>query len=209
MKWPEHMEHPLVHSTLAPMIRVWQELSKPVGAGVVILAGVFQEFVADIFTPLAFMVLVSGLTDTLYGRRLHKILGDYDPAKAEIGLHGKLMGLALAVMIRWYEWWVAAYGLPDPDGWKRFLVTNGLLGVAVATTLFVQDLRSIQEKRERFGMPPIPVFSQIMKMLERLAEAMVGVPKPEDVDVQHRRRDDPRPGRLDTWKEEEEDPTLK
>lgn len=189
MRWPLHLEHPLINAVFQPLVRLWQEGSKPATGAFVALAAMFQEFVGDVFTPLAFFILISGLTDTLYGRRLHKLIGDYNPAQAEIGLHGKLMGLFLAVMIRWYEWWVAEYGLSDAEGWKRFLVTNGLLAVAVGTTLFVQDLRSIQEKRERFGMPPMPIFSQAMKVLERFASAVVGAPS-EDAELQNRRHTD-------------------
>lgn len=186
---PKYPEHPVMHAFLAPLGRLWDEGTRPTG-WLALLVGFVQAVWADVFTFLAVLVFLSGLADTLYGRRLHKILGTYDPQKAEIGLHGKIMGLTLALFIRGLEYWMRVYAVPD----EPLLHTRGFIAVAILLTLFAQDLRSIQEKRERFGMGPIPVFTPILRWLEALADRFAGVPtreRGEEMLDGRRRHDDP------------------
>lgn len=181
-------DHPVYHMLTAPWARTMQALSESWAAR--IMAGgmaVAQAAWFDAFLLFAALGLVTAITDTLYGRRLHKLIGDYDPIRAEIGLHGKMAGLTMAWVIRALEWGFdnrIAPALTD----MTWVQTSGLFATAMVVTLVVQDLASIQEKRERFGQRPIPVFTFIMKHVDSLLERVVGIPS--NAELQNRRAGD-------------------
>lgn len=194
MRHPTSVDHPISHAVLAPLQRIlespWSD--RLVGVAAAALTTLWN----DIFIILWFLALASAVTDTVYGRRLHLILEDYDPRTAEIGLHGKLAGLTMAIIVRGVEWAVAARLLVTLEGlngfsFLAFVVGQGLFSAAMAATLLGQDLRSIQEKRERFGQEPIPVFTAAMRLLDKAVRVVTGAPPP-DSEIRHRREDDRR-----------------
>lgn len=190
MREPSPIDYPLYNAVLAPFARLfdgsWRDWTiGMIGAGLTALWN-------DLFILLWVWAWISAITDTMYGRRLHRILDRYDPVKAEIGMHGKLAGLTMALIVRGVEWTIAARVLPELNGLETWLATaveNAIFSSLMAGTLLGQDLRSIQEKRERFGQPPIPVFSTAMRLLEKMIERLAG--PPPDAELQHRREDDP------------------
>jgi hypothetical protein len=142
---------------------------------------------SDAFTLVIFLLVASGTADTIYGRRIHKQLHTYEQHKAEIGLLSKIMGIVLTMLIRGFEGWWSTLVMSTPfDGWH----TNGFLAMAVAVTLFVHDLKSIQEKRVRFGQPPLPVFTQVLAVLDGLA-SLLGAGPPDNRRLVERRSTDP------------------
>lgn len=177
--------HPVMAALLAPLYRL-QEASW--GERLLGLAAGFWSFLTtDSFVLLMFLLVMSGTFDTIYGRRVAIALDRYDQSKAELGLQSKIMGLAMAALIRGFEaWWAAAI----VGGRLEGLHTHGYLAMAVAATLFVHDLKSIQEKRVRFGQPPLPIITQVLDVLDGLA-AMLGAGPPKDAQLRARRTGDP------------------
>ncbi len=174
------IERPIYRIVLAPFIRL-QEI--PVGTGkVAMLLGVAQAVLHDLTFGIFVLLIVSGIADTIYGRRVAHALDEFDSMKAEMGLHSKIMGLILALLVRGFElWWEIASAGTTFEGFH----TYGALAAAIAVTLFVSDLKSIEEKRMRFGQGPIPVLGTFLKQLDRIATAL-GAPDGQLV----RRRDD-------------------
>lgn len=181
--------HPVMHALVAPVQRIYAQLSGGwagrLAAGI---AATLQALWHDAFVIFAFLALISAVVDTLYGRRLHSILGDYDPIKAQIGLHGKMAGLTMAWIIRAMEWGFDNRIIQANDA-LSWASTHGLFATAMVATLLIQDLSSIQEKRERFGQKPIPVFSAFVKKVNAWMDRLAGIPK--DAEVRNRRKGDP------------------
>lgn len=180
----EHHHHPALGVVMAPIWRLrFQDLpdaAKMAG----ILVGVLQAIVHDLSFGIFGLMILSGVMDTIYGRRVARAMGEYDQIKAEIGLQSKFMGLAIALLIRGFELWLATWTNGSTlDGWQ----THGALAAAIAATLFVQDISSIQEKRERYGQGKIPVLGHILTAMSRVATAL-GAPQPDA--KPNRRKDD-------------------
>lgn len=176
-------DHSILRAAVAPFLRLYY--SSPGEKAMGMIGGVWAWVTADGFAFLVLLLVASGTADTIYGRTMAHRLNQYDQAKADIGLHSKIMGVVLALLIWGFElWWANAL----VDGPLNGLHTAGFLSAAVALTLFVNDLKSIQEKRMRFGQPPLPVLSQVLAFLDRLASIM-GAPK-ENAPLVERRRGD-------------------
>lgn len=176
--------HPVMAALLAPLFRLQESSAGEKVLG--LLTGLWTFVSGDLFIGLCFLLILSGTADTIYGRRVAIAFDKYDQTKAELGLQSKIMGLVMAVLIRLFEaWWASAASGGRLDG----VHTYGYLAMAVAATLFVHDLKSIQEKRVRFGQPPLPVVSQVLAILDGLA-AMLGGP-PKGADIATRRESDP------------------
>lgn len=181
---PESAYHPVFAALLAPLYRLQDASWGERALGLIL--GIWTFVSQDLFIGLAALLFLSGTADTIYGRRVALACGKYDQARAELGLQSKIMGLVMAVLIRGFEaWWAAAIVGGRLNGFH----TYGYLSMAVAATLFVHDLKSIQEKRVRFGQPPIPVLTQVLNVLDGLA-ALLGAP-PRDMTPQTREDDPP------------------
>jgi len=180
----EVARHPVAHALLSPFLRLQEATTGEKIVG--LLTGLWTFLSGDLFIGLCFLLILSGTADTIYGRRVATAVGKFDQTKAEIGLQSKIMGLVLAVLIRGFEaWWANA----SVGGRFEGIHTYGYLAMAVAATLFVHDLKSIQEKRVRFGQQPLPIVSQVLNMLDGLA-ALLGGP-PRDAELHPRREADP------------------
>lgn len=196
----ERISHPFLSMILAPLERLqaasWVE--KILG----LVGGALAWVISDAFTVAVMLLVASGTADTIYGRALAAKLDKFDQTKADIGLQSKIMGVVLTLLIRGFEgWWSNLIADGPFDGYH----TAGYLSMAVAITLFVNDLKSIQKKRERFGQPPLPVLGYVLDVLDRIAAALgAGPPKgrdiirrssdpPEDQSHLNRRADDPDP----------------
>lgn len=198
----ESSTHPLYAVVLAPIERLqYSSGGEKLGA---LLAAVGTFLLTDAFTAIIILMVASGTADTIYGRAIAKKLDRYDQVKADIGLHSKIMGVVLTLLIRGFEGWWSRIIIDGPfDGWH----TSGLLSMAVALTLFVNDLKSIQEKRVRFGQPPLPVLGRVLDLLDRFAAALGAGPGGELVERREgdeRRVSDPK-GVLDRRDEEPPD----
>ena len=170
---------------LAPLFRLQEASWGERVFGIVV--GLWTFITTDTFVLLAFLLVMSGTFDTIYGRRVAFALDTYDQSKAELGLQSKIMGLAMAALIRGFEaWWASAIAGTGLEA----VHTHGYLALAVAATLFVHDLKSIQEKRVRFGQPPLPVITQVLDVLDGFA-AMLGAGPPKGADLKARRGSDP------------------
>lgn len=161
------MHHPLVTVLTAPVQRL---MNTSLGERIFgVISAIIGFLLTDAFTLVTMLLVASGTADTIYGRALHKQLDNYDQQKAEIGLLSKVMGIVMVLLIRGFEGWWSRVIVDGPfDGWH----TAGFLSMAVAVTLFVHDLKSIQEKRVRFGQPPLPVLTQVLNVLDRIADAL-------------------------------------
>lgn len=172
----------ILRVVVAPLMRVYQ--ATPAEKLLGLLGGVWAWVMAEAFIPLLFLLVLSGSADTVYGRRMAILLDQYDELKAEIGLQSKMMGVVMACLIWGFElWWGLMVQSGPFAGWH----THGFLSAAVALTLFVADLKSIQEKRERFGQRPLPVIGRVLDFIDRLASAM-GAPD-QDSELVKRRGD--------------------
>lgn len=175
-----HLDHSL-RAAMAPVLRLYY--SSPGEKAMGIIGGVTAWITGDAFALLLLLLVASGTADTIYGRAMAHRLDRYDQVKADIGLHSKIMGVVLALLIWGFELWWATTVQASP---LASLHTYGCLSAAVAVTLFVNDLKSIQEKRVRFGQPPLPVLTQVLAVIDRLAAAL-GAP-PEDAPLVDRRQ---------------------
>ena len=171
--------HPLSRVVMAPLFRFDVPGAKALGVAV----GTVQAVVQDLSFGIFFLLIISGVADTVYGRRQAKALGEFDPLKAELGLHSKMMGIVLTLLVRGFElWWSNAATGTAVDG----MHTHGVMAAAIAVTLFISDIESIEEKRARFGQRPLPILGPILRMMNRMATAL-GAPE-EDAIL--RRRED-------------------
>lgn len=192
MRLPSSIDHPVYHAVAVPFVRLWESSALAKIAG--LLGVVLQVLWSDAFTVFFCLAFLSAIVDTVYGRRLHKLIGDYDPLKAEIGLHGKFAGLAIGLFFRAMEWAMTNRVLIEAGDALSWASSRGLIATAIVGTLLVQDLDSIQEKRERFGQPPIPVFSAGVRLIRKAVERLAGVP--ENPTLRDRRSSD-EPSRIE------------
>lgn len=178
------VNHPLFAVFQAPRQRL---MNTSMGERIIGVLSAFVGFLlTDAFMFVTLLLVASGTADTIYGRALHKKLDNYDQLTAEIGLLSKVMGIVMVLLIRGFEGWWSRVIVNGPfDGWH----TAGFLSMSIAVTLFVHDLKSIQEKRIRFGQPPLPVLTQVLKLLDTIAASMGAGPNGHD--LVERRQSDP------------------
>lgn len=152
------------------------------------LAAVAQVVLGDLFTGIAVLLVLSGAADLYDGMRVARHLGTYDPLKAEIGFHTKLMGVVLCLLIRGFEWWWAGavQGLEVNGVVLDGLHTYGMLAASSAAILFVRDLKSIREKRERMGVK-LPVIGAVLDVMDVAARRLFG---PSQADFTRREEDE-------------------
>lgn len=174
--------HPMSRMVMAPLFRLDVPGAKAVGVAI----GAMQAVVQDLSFGIFFLLIISGVADTVYGRRQAKALGEFDPLKAEIGLHSKIMGLVLTLLVRGFElWWSDAATGTAIDG----LHTHGAMAAAIAVTLFISDIKSIEDKRARFGQRPLPILGPILELMDRMA-TVLGAPVEDDLLRRHDDNDD-------------------
>jgi phage-related holin len=131
------------------------------------LLAVWHYVTHDLFGGVLFLVFITGAADYLFGVRAAKHAGTYDPRIAHAGFIGKLSGMVLIFILRFFEHWASTNSLID---------TKGALSIALAISLFAVDLQSIAHHRESFGARPIPVLSNILSWLQALASKRVPPP---------------------------------
>lgn len=199
MRWPapDPLQHPVFHALASPFSRL-ADLD-PRSTLLVAVGAILQALWQDIFVVFWFIALGTAAWDTMYGRTLHRLLGDYDEVAAQIGLQGKMAGLALSIIVRASEWTVAHRLLPNEeatrflpfiDSFFAFVVEHGLFSTAMVVGLLAQDCFSIQDKRERFGQPPIPIFSTFMRLAEKMLERVFSIPPKGEDSLKRRSTDD-------------------
>lgn len=162
---------------LAPLERVEHA---PIWIRVFALAGAAWQYVTtSAFSVALFLVFVAAVFDYILGVKASKWNGTYTPRAAHAGLVGKIAGLGIAMFIRIFEYFILVQGLGD---------TKGMLGTAVAISLFASDMQSIAHHRERFGAKPIPVLSAALEWIQRFASSKI--PSPPDPNTPQRRAGD-------------------
>lgn len=156
-------------STLsAPVVRVTE-----LGADGKIMAsiiGVIGAITGDLTVLLLGVLVCSSGIDWWLGRATAHRRGDFDPAVSGWGLHSKIAGILLVVVLRLLEAVLWQAGVPDP---------HGVLAVVTAAALIYQDLDSIDHHRQELGGQPIPVLTAVLGIGRRLAESLLPVEPPE------------------------------
>lgn len=176
--------HPIITAVAAPLLRLQQ--ASPGEKMIGLIGGLWVFITTDAFILSSLLLVGSGTADTIYGRSIHKQLGTFDTQKAEIGFHSKIMGLVMVLLIRGFEvWWTRVIVGSPLDG----LYTNGFLSMAVALTLFISDLKSIEEKRVRFGQAPLPVIGRVLNTLDGFASVLGAGPNGKEL-IDRRATDD-------------------
>jgi hypothetical protein len=141
------------------------------------IMGGIQFVVSDLFTGILALVAVSGAVDYLYGRKIARITQTFDPLKADFGLHNKIVGIILLLIVRTFEHWITKIDVADL-GWT--LNTHGMLAVALAVLLLAKELDSIDHHRQTLGGAPWPIFDQFLGLLRRFPAGKM--PPPADGD---------------------------
>jgi len=119
------------------------------------LAGMSAYFLSHVPEFVLAMAATSAIVDWIAGFILARIRGDYDRRIAHHGLISKGVGILVCVLLLVFERGVAGSGLD----------TKGYLAAAIATALFVQDLRSLEEKSGK----KIPLLSAGLDVLDAIA----------------------------------------
>lgn len=151
-------------AVIAPVARLI-DLS-PDGKLVAGLLGMVAAVTADISVLLVAVLLLSSSIDWWFGRAAAKKRGVFDVGVSAWGLHSKIAGVLLVVVLRLVEVVLNQAGVPDP---------HGVLAVATAAALIYQDLESIDLHRQTLGGRPIPILTSVLKVGRRLAESLLPV----------------------------------
>lgn len=140
------------------------------GRVVSVLVGCAEIVRGDLFLGILLLLVASNALDWYHGRAVAKIDQIFDPHLALYGLHSKVAGIALVLLIRGFEAWLA--GIELADGTVA-LQTHGFVSIAIAVALFANDVESISLHRERMGARPIPILSSVVGGLRQLAKGLV------------------------------------
>ncbi len=129
-----------------------------------IMGGV-QFMVGDLFVGILALVTVAGGIDYFYGRKLAQLRHGFDPVKAELGLHSKIVGIVLLMLVRSFEFWLSrvttAHVALNVD-------THGLVAVALAVILLAKEFDSIDHHRQELGGEPWPLFDRFLRLMRRV-----------------------------------------
>ena len=152
--------HSLIWLPLARIIEtpVWGKV-----LGVVVALG--QLLYADLSMKLIGLLMFSGLFDWFWGRKAAKAEGRFDEDISRHGLHSKIAGIAMLLIIRVAE---GVAGTELGFAWEGFPTT------ALAIALLTQDLRSLQRHRQALGAGSWPLLDQVMGGIERAWAAAFG-----------------------------------
>jgi hypothetical protein len=141
------------------------------------IMGMVQFLTADVFTGIISLVAVAGGVDYLYGRKIARLTQTFEPLKADFGLHNKIVGIILLLIVRSFEHWLTKIDLMDL-GWE--LNTHGMMAVGLAVLLLAKELDSIDHHRQTLGGAPWPVFDQFLALLRRFPGGKLQPPPPPD-----------------------------
>lgn len=147
--WMQLVEDPFTRLQQSPF---WGKV-----AGV--LLGWLQVWFSGVFGSVLSLFMVSSLFDWWFGRKAARKEGRYDPNVAHYGLHSKLSGIVLILLVRGLELALA--------GDAMFIDTRGYFATALALALFANDLESIHHHRVTLGAAPIPFLGRIIDTLKR------------------------------------------
>lgn len=165
---------PVMASIMAPFQRL-VDLSVD-GKVVAATLGLVAAVTADLSFLLLAVLMVSSAVDWFFGRAAARKMRRFDVSVSMWGLHSKIAGILLVVVLRLVELVLNNAGVPDP---------HGVLAVATAAALIYQDLESIDHHRQTLGGRPIPVLAQILKAGRKMSEALL------PVDIDRDERSDP------------------
>ena len=179
---------PVLRVLIVPFLRFSPEELPAAAKAAAFLAVMLQVIWQDISGVIIGLLLLSGVADTIYGRRLHHALGTFEQARAELGLQTKIMGIVLCSLIRGFEWWWEHRVVADSD--FSALHTHGWIAAAAATALFVSDLKSIEEKLERMSRP-MPFLAKVLAVLDKFGDILL---LPADKKTEIKRRHDDNAG---------------
>lgn len=127
-----------------------------------------KTLLADPFSTLLPFLVLANAWDWLYGRRAAHLRDEFDDRLSAIGLHGKIGAFSIVLLLRALEWW---------GGHNGFLETSGLLACVVTFALIMEDVRSIQRKRETLGLGKIPLLSPVLDLFGAALDHLVPGPR--------------------------------
>lgn len=130
-----------------------------------VCVGTAQVLGLDWLIGLLPIWLLASAADFYYGvRASKKELIFYDSVRATTGVHVKVSGLILVLIIRLLELWLSSFNIAN---------TKGALSVALLFTFVAIDIESIARNRERLGAGPIPILSGILAWIRNAITNLV------------------------------------
>jgi hypothetical protein len=155
------MAHPVsspLHAIVSPMDRL-ASASPEIQVGAMLIAAI-QWVARDLFAGALMLVIFAGVSDYLLGGRIARMKGEWNGNAARNGVVGKMSGVFLCLLIRFFEAWLAQ---------QADLNTHGAVATGLAVSLFAVEVQSIAFHRESVGARPIPILSSILDWMQRMA----------------------------------------
>lgn len=108
--------------------------------------GTVQAIAADIFTGVIVAAVVLEALDWFWGRLAAQRRGDFDRARAALGLRTKILDVLLIVVVRLVELWLHRQGGVATGGWVATAIAGGLV---------CDNMDSIESHRAELGLRPM------------------------------------------------------
>lgn len=160
------LEEPISGVFLSPLARAAQVDQGWGGRVMAAFSAVAQVFWTDFFWMAIAAVFVSHAWDWVLGRELAKLRDEFDEAKSRLGLYSKLSSFVIILLVRFIEQGFALQGWAD---------TRGLISAGIAAGIVVQDIKSIEDKREK----KIPLLGSFLAWVEGTLRRQLPAPKDE------------------------------
>lgn len=139
-----------------------------------VIVGVVQFLATDLFTGILALVALAAGVDYFWGRKVAQLDGSFSSKKAEVGLHGKFLGIILLLLIRAFEWWLSRASIIA----ETFDInTHGLLAVVLGVILLAKELDSIDHHRQALGGEPWPLFDHLLRLMRRVPNSVLKPPR--------------------------------
>lgn len=141
-----------------------------------VIAGAWEYISTDAFSKILALVVLTGAADYYLGAKSARLRGRFSPVTAQMGVHGKVAGIVLLLLVRLFEGWAQQHG---------FVALNGGVATALAVALFAVDVQSISHHRELFGATPLPLLGGVLAWIRGVATVKLPPPRPprEDDDA--------------------------
>lgn len=152
---------PITGTFLAPVARAYDTASGWAGrVGALFGAGI-QAVWNDFFLTGLAILLLSHVYDWLYGRKVARVRKEFDQDKSALGLYSKLASMAIVLLVRLLEMWLANGAV---------IQTKGIIAAGITALLIIEDIHSIEAKRISTGAGPIPFLSRGLRLIEEIVE---------------------------------------